>query len=140
MASSIWSCNLWVIIDQGSFYDKVKWSSWWHQPIKFTCKCGIPSESLNLILCQEVEKMEAPSFFHEKFGHYKWNEKLQFAYLQMFQIFNLGCQNISSEILLTLSKFHQKIPNRFGDFKKFRGGRVGVYTPQSLPATLQKKG
>ena len=29
---------------------------------------GIPSVSLNVILYQEVEKMEAPDFFHEKLG------------------------------------------------------------------------
>ena len=36
-------------------------------------------------------------------------------YFRYFRLLIWGCQNVSKEILLTLSKFHEKCPGRSGD-------------------------
>ena len=64
--------------------------------------------------------MEVPDFFHKKLHKLIISgiEKLQVG--RYFRLSTWDSQNASKEFLMTLSKFHEKIPRRSGVIKNFR--------------------
>ena len=60
-------------------------------------------------------------------------KKLQFDYVQILCILELGVKNVSKKFLLTQTKLHQKSTSLSGAIKSFRPGRrMYMYTEVPL--------